>query len=158
MMSVFLCSCAVTKDGTPCFLKGFEMRGFSQETPFCVYNERNLFDYIDGEADIYFPHGFRLLYTAKIRSADDALMVLDIYDMGTPEGAEETFNEFSGDGLPVENATAEKVCEVDSVLLMTRGRFFVRILPYSSGGRKDIQEFSRIADLSREIDKVLQKE
>jgi hypothetical protein len=77
------------------FLEGLALKDFEQAGPLVVYNKINLYNYIDGEADVYLPFGFRLLYTQAYRHKQTgAQMMAEVYDMGTKEGATSVFSKF----------------------------------------------------------------
>ncbi len=63
---------------------GFE-KGWSWFEMPTHYNPEDLYDYIDGEAELYLSYGFKELATLTYfwRSVDDTFLVVDIYDMGT---------------------------------------------------------------------------
>lgn len=46
-----------------------------------------LFEYIDGNADLYLAYGFQNLITVEYAGATNLSLVVDIYDMGTPLNA-----------------------------------------------------------------------
>jgi hypothetical protein len=51
-----------------------------------VFDRENLFEHIDGEAELYLPYGFRMLAAAVYvnrKNHDDAVTV-DVYEMGSP--------------------------------------------------------------------------
>ena len=59
--------------------------GWSIEEKAAVYNKDNLFDRIDGEAEIYFPYGFEVLASARYVNKQDPLIAVeaDVYKMGS---------------------------------------------------------------------------
>ncbi len=59
---------------------------WKREGKVLSFDRRNLFDHIDGEAELYFPYGFRTLVTAVYanRAKPDASIVVDLYEMGSP--------------------------------------------------------------------------
>ncbi|MCB9501300.1 MAG: hypothetical protein H6696_05130 [Deferribacteres bacterium] len=66
-----------------------EINGWKiSETPK-VYTEANLFDYINGNSELYFPYGFVQLVSTSYEnsSRSDQTIVIDIYDMGSALGA-----------------------------------------------------------------------
>ena len=78
------------------FLKGLSLKGFEQATPLVVYNSNNIFDYINGEAEVYFPFGFQILYTQIYKkNQTDIRILVDIYDMGTCLGAKGVFEKYT---------------------------------------------------------------
>ncbi len=68
------------------------MEGFEQLGPIKVYNENNIFDYLNGGAELYLASGFRLLYSQGYRNRDNgALMIVDAYDMSATGGAKKDY-------------------------------------------------------------------
>ncbi len=51
------------------------------------YTTNNLFDYMDGGAELYFAFGFRSLLHRVYRAPNKPEILVDIYDMGTPQNA-----------------------------------------------------------------------
>jgi hypothetical protein len=67
-----------------------------------LYDEKGLFDYIDGAAPIFIDRHYRKLAAAEMASAEGNDMVCDIYDMAEPANAESIFNaEKSAQAKPV---------------------------------------------------------
>ncbi len=54
--------------------------------PVQTYDERSIFDYIDGAAELYFAYDFRAVAAAEYQNGETSIIV-DVYDMTTPEGA-----------------------------------------------------------------------
>ena len=104
--------------------------GFEQIGPVLVYNKTTLFDFMDGEAEVYFPFGFRLLYTQVYRSEKtDARMTVEIYDMATDKGSSEVFKHYWGEGGSALQGIGKSAWTDQWLLLFTRGPYFVRISP-----------------------------
>ena len=51
-----------------------------------TFTEKDLYKYINGEAELYYPYGFKALATAKYVRSDnpDGGIIADIYEMGSP--------------------------------------------------------------------------
>ncbi|MBN2126094.1 MAG: hypothetical protein JW821_17480 [Deltaproteobacteria bacterium] len=119
--------------GNP-LLDGFPVKGFEQDGPTAVYNRHNLFDYINGEAEIFLPHGFSLLYSYRFRcERSDTLLILDIYRLDAPEGAGAVFRGLTQAGGSRVDGVGDVAWSDGWVLLFTRGRHLVRIAPDPSG-------------------------
>jgi len=56
-----------------------------------LYDEKGLFDYIDGAAPIFIERHFRKLAATEM-TAEGSDLVCDVYDMGTPENAQAIFD------------------------------------------------------------------
>jgi hypothetical protein len=54
-----------------------------------MYTPDNLYDYIDGNCELYFSYGFKSLVSASYKNdkAPEQTVTVDIYDMGTSLGA-----------------------------------------------------------------------
>ena len=133
-------------------LEGPKLKGFEQAGPLTVYNRTNLFDYMNGEAEAYLPFGFRLLYVSIFSNEKtDSRMVLEIYDMSTPQGAGGILKEYSsegGSGLPGigDAAWADK-----GIVLLRQRNYFVRIFPDPSPENEVKPTMQEMIDLAREM-------
>ena len=68
-----------------------------------LYDEKGLFDYIDGAAPIFIDRHFRKLGAAELSTPEGSDLVCDVYDMATPENALAIFTaERSASAKPVE--------------------------------------------------------
>ena len=68
-----------------------------------LYDEKGLFDYIDGAAPIFIERHFRKLGAAEMSTPEGSDLVCDVYDMATPENAVSIFEkEKSASAKPVE--------------------------------------------------------
>jgi hypothetical protein len=65
------------------------VEGWQQNDKPKFYEPANLFNYIDGSADLFLAYDFKCLLAAKYDQGkpDQAFISLDIYDMGTPINA-----------------------------------------------------------------------
>jgi len=57
-----------------------------------LYDEKGLFDYIDGAAPIFIERHFRKLAAAELATPEGSDLVCDVYDMATPENAQAIFD------------------------------------------------------------------
>ncbi len=132
-------------------VSGLALKGFEQQGALTIYNKNNLFDYIDGEAEIYFPFGFKLLYKQSYRDKKKSgtLIAVDVYEMETPRGAQGIFDKFADDEDSLIEGLADAAWTDGFVLLLRDGRYFVRITPgLTVGGapqptRKDLLNIGR---------------
>ncbi|MCF7854406.1 MAG: hypothetical protein K9N51_06385 [Candidatus Pacebacteria bacterium] len=126
MTALILLSGCVMQPGKV-LLDGPAVAGYTQEGPVKVYTENTLFDYINGEAEVYFARGFQRLYVLTYRNdASGDLYTVDAYDLGSSDQVRETHEYFKGrhsrpiDGLA--NATTDGL-----TVHLPQGSFFVRI-------------------------------
>ncbi|MGB8658507.1 MAG: DUF6599 family protein [Candidatus Zixiibacteriota bacterium] len=118
------------------------------------YNRKNLFDYIDGGAEVYLTYDFRQLvvqkYVPKIQdSVQEKSITLEIWQMNSSEDA---YGVFSLDQDGEEIGIGRTGAYIDGLLRFWKGPFFVRILE-PEGSRKEI-----ILELGRQIDKKIKGE
>ena len=140
------------------FLMGPALKGFKPAGPLVVYNKRTLYDYIDGEADVYLPLGFRLLYTQSYRNEQtDAQMISEAYDMGTPEGAASVFSKFAegpGSRLP---RLGEAGWTGSGMILFHRDRYYLKVYADPSPEQEVRPGSEELIGLSFLIDEAIQQ-
>jgi len=145
-----LLSCSLPRPNS--LLAGPKLKNFEQSSPLTVYNRANLFDYMNGEAEAYLPFGFRLLYVNVFRTEKtDSSMVLEIYDMGTPDGAGAVLKKYSSEGGSSLAGIGEGAWADKGVLLFRQGNHFVRIFPDPSPENEVRATLQEMLDLAREI-------
>ena len=137
-------------------LEGPKLENFEQTGPLTVYNRSNLFDYMNGEAEVYLPMGFRLLYVTIYRAEKtDSLTVLETYDMGTPEGAGGIFRKYSGEGGSHLSGIGDGAWADKGIVLFRQGNYFVRIFPDPSPENEVRPTMQEMLDLAREFGDLL---
>jgi hypothetical protein len=145
-----LYSCSLPKPNP--LLEGVKLQNFEQSAPLTVYNRANLFDYMNGEAEVYLPLGFRLLYVNIYRTKKtDSLMVLEIYDMSTPEGATSILRKYSSDGGSSTPGIGDEAWVDKGIVLFRKGKHFVRIFPDPSPENEVRPTAQEMLDLAREM-------
>ncbi len=104
------------------------LEGWEPEGAPAVHSPQDLFELINGGADLYVEYGFRKLLHAEYRKASDSKLRLtvELYDMGTPEGAFGIYSYERGDRLSNEEVGDEGILSSAS-LAFRRGRYFVKI-------------------------------
>lgn len=140
------------------FLGGLGLEGFGQASPLVVYNKDNIFDYIDGEAEVYLKEGFLLLYTQSYQKQEtNALITVDAYDLGTPDGAQDIFTRYSEEGGSEIQGLGESSWTDNYIILFRRGRYFFRVWPDPSPESEVKPGLKDLVELSRAIDSALAK-
>jgi hypothetical protein len=69
-----------------------DLGGAKAKAKPALYDDKSLFEYIDGAAPIFLQRHFRKLGAGELASADGADLVCDIYDMAEAANAESIFN------------------------------------------------------------------
>ena len=96
-----------------------------------LYDEKGLFDYIDGAAPIFIDRHYRKLAAAELASADGADMVCDVYDMAEPANAESIFK-------AERSATAKPVADFPDAIsgpmsfVFLSGRYYVKLTAFDA--------------------------
>ncbi len=133
-------------------LEGPKLKSFEQVGPLTIYNRANVFDYMNGEAEAYLPLGFRLLYVNIYRTEKtDSRMVLEIYDMSTPEGAGAILKKYSTEGGSSRSGIGEAAWADKGIVLFRQGNCFVRIFPDPSPENEVRPTMQDMLDLAKEI-------
>ena len=102
--------------------------GWSLEEKAVVYNKDNLFDRIDGEAEIYFPYGFEVLVSARYVYKQDPRIAVeaDVYKMGSLIDAFGMYANYRrADDSEVKIGAEGTISAAQ--LLFYQGRYFVRL-------------------------------
>jgi hypothetical protein len=110
---------------TPGFAEGWNVK-----EKIDTYTEKDLYKYINGEAELYYPYGFKALATAVYVRSDnhEISLVADIYEMGSPIDAFGIYSRYRDHGEePVSIGTEGFINE--SQLLFAKNRYFVRLAP-----------------------------
>jgi len=150
LLCLSLLSCSLPRPNP--LLEGPKLKSFEQAGPLTIYNRANLFDYMNGEAEAYLPLGFRLLYVNIYRTEKtDSRMVLEIYDMSTPEGAGAILKKYSTQGGSSLSGIGEAAWADKGIVLFRQGNYFVRIFPDPSPENDVRPAMQEMLDLAREI-------
>lgn len=109
----------------PGFTDGWIMKG-----KISTYTEKDLYKYINGEAELYYPYGFKALATAMYaRTANpETGIVADVYEMGSPIDAFGIYSRYRDPDEELINIGAEGFVH-ESQLLFFKDRYFVRLSP-----------------------------
>ena len=60
--------------------------GWELSLPIQVFDQKSIFDHIDGAAELYFAYDFKAAAAAEYKSSETSIMV-EVYDMTTSKGA-----------------------------------------------------------------------
>lgn len=121
-------------------------RSWTATEPARVFGRDNLYEEIDGEAELYLPYGFRELTVGFLRPAgnEKAEVRLELFRLATPRDA---FGVFSQQRFPeqeVADVGAAKAIVSDTSLDFFQGSRFVRIRAASRNtGRSDLESLGR---------------
>jgi hypothetical protein len=103
-----------------------EVSGWTQAGDVLTYDADNLWEYINGAAELFVSYGVISCQTADL-SSGDLTVTLDLYDMGTPLNAYGVFErEASGEAIDVAGAVAAVVSPPYQALLL-KGSTYAKV-------------------------------
>ncbi len=110
----------------------------------------DLFKYIDGGAELYHTYDFVEVVTAEYiqpKLAADSLIVIDVYDMGTPQNAFGIYSHLRYPHAPFARFGNEAIL-TDETLDFWKGRFFIKIQAFEIATeiREAMQRFARVME------------
>ena len=118
--------------------------GWKLASPVNTYDEKSLFDYIDGAAELYFAYDFRAVAAAEYQNGETSIMI-DVYDMTMPEGA---FGIYSINRYPEANHVdiGNEGILTGTALDFWKGRYFCKIYSFDMAEKyqDDVINFGNI--------------
>jgi len=102
--------------------------GWRTDGDVAVYDRETIYDYIDGEAELYYPYGFKRAAVANYVKADEPTLLIsaDVYEMGSLLDAFGIYSNYRS----AEAEAAGVGCEGfrdDYQLMFYQDRYFVRL-------------------------------
>lgn len=154
IVAVATLSCTAQESDFP------EIDGWTQSGGVAVYDADNLWEYINGAAELFVDYDVQTCMTADL-AADDLLVTVDLYDMGTPlnafgvfrrehpapgisiPGAPEVAVSPPYQGLMFKGSTYAKVNAIEGELTIESGRQLLealaRALPGETGYPRELE-------------------
>jgi len=103
-----------------------EVAGWTQPGDVLTYDADNLWEYINGAAELFVAYGVQSCRVTDLTSGD-LTVTIDLYDMGTPLNAYGVFEqEASGESIPVSEAAAARVSPPYQALLV-KGSTYAKV-------------------------------
>lgn len=102
-----------------------EISGWKSDGNDGTYNRENLYDYIDGGAEVYLAYAYKEAFARRYVNADQPAITVDIFDMGTSEDAYGIFS-FEREGKSM--GVGQDSEYASGFLRFWKGRYFVSIL------------------------------
>jgi len=114
------------------------------------YSAKNLYQYMDGEADKYVKAGVKQTITADYRHRSGLQATADVFVMSAGLGPRQLYGAEPGaDAKGVDLGEAARVYK--SSLVFRKGRYFVRVVAFGEGIKVPVQ----LVDLAHAIDEQL---
>jgi len=111
-----------------------DITGWKQSGEIQTFIPKTLFEYIDGDADLYVMYDFRKLKVAEYQNEKKASVTVEVYELETPTHA---FGIYSQERLPNANFIeigAQGYVE-NHVLNFMTGSYYVKITGYNTGSK-----------------------
>lgn len=107
-----------------------------------IYTSENLFEYIDGGAELYLSYGLSAVYSRKYVLAGEPDITLDLFDMTSSENA---FGVFSHSRETIDSTFGQGSQYTRGLLLFWKDRYYVSILssPETDSSRTATFELAR---------------
>ncbi|MGB7971590.1 MAG: DUF6599 family protein [Candidatus Deferrimicrobiaceae bacterium] len=141
------CAALPVKDGGDASLfSRLAARSWTATEPPRTFGPNNLYEEIDGEAELFLPYGFRELTVGFLHPAgnEKAEVRLEIFRQATPRDAFGVFSQQRFPDQEVADVGAAKAIVSDTSLDFFQGFRFVRIRAASrSAGRSDLESLGR---------------
>jgi len=158
LIVIFFAACSSRPPIVNPFLGVTVLKGFEETEPLIVYNRENLFDCINGEAEVYLPLSFQLLYKKNYRKLDTGvLLIMEAYDMSSPEGAKSVFGTYTDESQIGSHVKifADAAWTDNYTVLFQRGRYFIQVRPGETPDVKLEPSSKEMLELAKLIDETL---
>lgn len=106
-----------------------EINGWQKSAKTTFYTPKNLFEYINGGAELYISYSFKHVLAQKYTKADFPEISVDVFDMGSSVNA---FGVFSHSREDLDHSVSDDVESeyASGLLTFWKGRYYVSILAY----------------------------
>jgi hypothetical protein len=110
-----------------------------------LYDQNNLYDYIDGGAELYLSYGFQRLLSRKYTKAGQPHIILDIFDMGNSWNA---FGIFSHSREEEDNVFGQGSQSGAGFLMFWKDKYYISILasPETEDSKNVIVRLAELID------------
>ncbi|HYA24112.1 MAG TPA: DUF6599 family protein [Terriglobales bacterium] len=127
-----------------------EVAGWVRTGDIRTFNAADLWKYIDGEAERYLKAGVQRVFTADYKFQNTVDVVVDIYAMGSAEGARTIFDsEPTGDARSVQLGEGARL--YSQSLIFRKGLYLVRIVTFQESSETS----QAMVELGRNIERRL---
>ena len=101
-----------------------EINGWKKYGDDQIFNQKTIFDYIDGSGEVYCSYNFKILLVREFRKSSQPPIIVDFFDMGSSEDA---YGVFSHDYENQELGIGQGSFYLAGSLAFWRGAYFVSI-------------------------------
>lgn len=126
------------------------IEGWKVATNDQIYNSKNLYDYIDGGAELYLSYGFRRVISRRYSKIEQPDIIVDLFDMRTSQNA---FGVFSHARETVDNTFGQGSQYTEGLLLFWKDYYYISILTYP----ETVESKRAVFNLARKIEMAIAK-
>ena len=134
------------KELLPSKVKGWRISAEDQ-----YYNRKNLYDYINGGAELYLSYGFLKMATRSLERQDQPQIIIDVFDMGTSDNA---FGIFSHARESIEKQFGQGSQYTAGLLMFWKDKYFISIL----ASPETVEAKDAVYQIAEEIDQKIVNE
>ncbi len=122
-----------------------DVKGWRTGADDQAFTPENLFDYINGGAELYLSYGFNEVLNRTYTSPDRPEIIVDIFDMGSSENA---FGVFSHSREEIDDTYGQGSHYSHGLMLFWKDRYYVSILasPETAETKETVFELARHID------------
>lgn len=144
---------AATKNTEAKIISTCPADGWALDGTTKTYSKDNLYTYINGEAELYIPYGFKTLESALCvkKEGTKNKIVLDIYTMGSLLDAFGIYSRYRERDSEIVRAGVEGFI-TDSQLMFYKGRYFIRL----SSSKPDNNMAEHLIKMARGVENLIQ--
>ena len=130
------------EDGALLALFEGDLGGARVKEKVALYDQKGLFDYVDGAAPVFIERGYRKLAAGELKSAAGSDLTCDVYDMASAANAAAIFDkERSASFKPVEGWPEAIAGSLSFVF--HAGRFYVKLTAFDAKAEATLPTLAR---------------
>jgi hypothetical protein len=115
--------------------------GWERSAEAKVYGPDNLFDYMDGQAELFFVYNFERLATQEYQRGQEGPIIVEVYQVASPADAYGLFS-FYTTGQPIDLGAGGTV-EPGRLISFWQGRFYARVFAYGEAEEESLLALAR---------------
>ncbi len=128
------------------------LNGWESDGDGVYYDSSNLYDYIDGGAEVYLAFNFRKLFACQYEKPGQPAIIVDLFDMGSPMDA---YGVYFNDLREGDDAGIGQNSEwMDGSLFFHKGGYFVSIISFD----ETEEAWKTVRDLGKYLDDKIEAE
>jgi len=115
--------------------------GWERSSEMEVYVPDDLFDYMDGQAELFFVYNFERLAVQEYQRGDEGPIIVEVYQVASPADAYGLFS-FYATGQPMDLGSGGSA-EPGRLISFWQGRFYARVFAYGEAEQESLSALGR---------------